>query len=211
MCKWKQFSSTACSHILFWALVLVVSTWTWSPKLSLNPLITFGHKSLQLKVLHVYSYCAQTDMINADHNIQTVLCTFNSFGKEEHFTYSWCLCAAYTKDTIRQSQANRQMPLCLSACVLSLILYWKGQAKPLGGLKHFITLSVSSCSMRNLINPQEDARSTITVFVCFFTLHPLQLIAGVQVLTWRCVCEHWLSCSYGEGYQTRRRSLSPPR
>lgn len=45
----------------------------------------------------------------------------------------------------------------------------------------------------------------------FFTLRPLQLIAGVQVLIWRCVCEHWLSCSYVEGYQTGRRSLSPPR
>lgn len=46
---------------------------------------------------------------------------------------------------------------------------------------------------------------------CLFPSPPLQLISGVQELTWRCVCEHWLSCFYGAGYRTRRRSSFPPR
>lgn len=44
-----------------------------------------------------------------------------------------------------------------------------------------------------------------------FQSPPLPLIAGVQELTSGCVYEHWFSCFYGAGYQTRRRSLFPPR
>lgn len=51
---------------------------------------------------------------------------------------------------------------------VSRVLIFIEGVKPSGGLKHFITVSVSSCSMRNLLNPLEDTRSTITVLGCFF-------------------------------------------
>lgn len=82
---------------------------------------------------------------------------------------------------------------------------FKGSSRSVNVLESFITLCcVSFCTLGKCQCP-------FWITKAVFMRPPLQLIAEVQVLAWRCVCACWLFCLCVEESRTRRRSSSPPR